>query len=201
MRIIFLRHGETNVNVEGKTHVTGDASELTENGINQIFNAVSVLNKYNVEKIYCSPEKRAHQSAELASKKLNISLEVLDGLRERNWGDWEGKPWNEIKEVLDKFNLEERYNFIPPNGESWKQIESRLNESLKKVISGKENCVCVVTHTGSLRGLIPILKNQEKKVSLKYDFENGSITIFDFENNKFNEVVVNDTSHLQATKS
>ena len=201
MRIIFLRHGKTNVNVEGKTHVTGDTSELTDDGISQISKAVSVLKKNNVKRIYCSPEKRALQSAELASQKLNVSLEILDSLRERNWGDWEGKPWNEIKEVLDKFDLEERYNFIPPNGESWKQMESRLNEALTKITNGEENCVCVVTHMGSLRGLIPILKNQQKEVSLKYDFENGSITIFDFENNKFNEVVVNDTSHLQATES
>ncbi len=201
MRIIFLRHGETKVNVEGKIHITGDASELTDNGVKQISQSVSILKKNNTEKIYCSPEKRARQSAELASRELNVSLEVLDGLRERNWGDLEGKPWNEIKEVLDKMSLDERYNFIPPNGESWKQMESRLKESLKIITSGSENCVCVVTHTGSLRGLIPTLKNEEKSISLKYDFENGSITIFDFKNNKINEVAVNDTAHLTNQSS
>lgn len=197
MRIIFVRHGETKVNTEGTIHVTNDTSELTARGITQISKSIPVLKRNNITKIYCSPEKRAIQSAKLASLKLNIPLKIINELRERNWGDWEGKKWTEVSTILEKMSLNERFEFIPPNGESWQQMERRLKALLRKITSGSELCVAVVTHAGSLRGLMPLLKNKERSISLKYDFENASITIFDFVNNHFNEVAVNDTSHLE----
>ena len=158
MKLIFIRHGETDVNVTGKTHFTGDSSRLTKKGIQQITLTIPVLSKNKIERVYCSPEKRAEQSARIIVDGLHLSLEILDGLKERNWGNGNGKPWNEIKDKLDKMSLEERYNFIPPQGESWKQMEERLCGALGKIISAKNKCVCVVTHAGSLRGMIPILK-------------------------------------------
>src|SRR3989344_5334759 len=187
MRIIFIRHGETETNVKRKTHFTGDDIGLTAKGIRQIEQTLSVLRGNKIEKVYCSPEKRAEQSARIIVDGLHLSLEILDGLKERNWGNWNGKPWNEIKNKLDKMCLEERYNFIPPQGESWKQMEERLKNDLKTITSGKEKCVCIVTHAGVLRGLMPILKNEELSISLKYDFENGSVTLFDYEYGKFKE--------------
>ncbi len=200
MRLIFIRHGETQINVEGKMHIKGSSSELTKIGINQILSTIAFLNKNNVEKVYSSPTKRTYQSAKLISEKLNISLDVLDDLKERDWGNWETKTWNEISIVLDKMSLNERYEFIPPHGESWKQMEERLKVTLKKVTDGSEKCVCIVTHMGALRGLIPILKNQDKSVSLNFSFDNGSITIFDFKDNKYREIIINDTSHLNNSK-
>ncbi len=197
MRLIFIRHGETQVNVEGKMHIKGSSSELTKKGINQILSTIAFLSKNNVEKVYSSPTKRTYQSAKLISEKLKVPFEILDDLKERDWGDWETKTWDEISVVLDKMSLNERYNFVPPQGESWKHMEERLKLSLKKVTDSSANCVCIVTHMGALRGLIPILKNQDKSISLKHEFENGSITIFDFEDSKYKEIIINDTSHLK----
>lgn len=68
---------------------------------------------------------------------------------------------------------------------------------LRVVISGKEKCVCIVTHAGALRGSMPILKNKEKGISFQYEFENGSITIFDYVDGRFKEVIVNDNPHME----
>ncbi len=198
MRIIFIRHGETDVNLKGRIHYTNDEAELNEKGIQQIQSSFDILKSNGVEKVYCSPEKRTIQSADLISKKLNVPLEILGGLRERNWGDWKDKSWDEIKEKLEVLTLKQRYNFAPPDGESWQGMEARLKKGLGKIIKGKEKSVGVVTHAGCLRGLMPVLQNKELNISFKYDFQNGSITIFDYKKGKFKEVLVNDVSHLTA---
>lgn len=196
MRLIFIRHGETAINVRGLTHITNDFEDLTEVGMMQAKKAGKFCKEKNVNKIYCSPEQRAQTTAKIISNILEISYKVIGELRERNWGDWEGKPWNEIKQILDTKSLEERYTFIPPNGESWKQMEKRLKQALSAIISNNDETIAIVTHGGTLRGLIPILNNSPKEISFKYDFANGSVTTFDYIEGQFKEILVNDISHL-----
>ena len=197
MRFIFIRHGETEKNIKKLTHKTGDSTKLTKKGIRQIKECTPILKENKVEIIYYSPEKRAKESADIISKELKLKIKALKDFKERNWGEWEGRPWEDIKSSLDKMSLKERYNFIPPKGESWKAMELRLNRALKLIIKGKERCVCIITHMGSLRGLMPIINNEPKESSFKYEFENGSITIFDYKKEKYKEILVNDISHLE----
>ena len=56
--------------------------------------------------------------------------------------------------------------------------------------------VAIFTHGGALRGLMPILENAPKESSFQYNFNNASVTIFDYDDGKYTEIAVNDTSHL-----
>lgn len=190
MKLILVRHGETEINKSGSTHLTGDEAMLTPKGKKQVLKNLELLQSNRAVQIFCSPEKRAIESAEILGKKLNLEPIILEEFRERNWGKWEGKNWDWIKQKLDKMGLDERYTFVPPDGESWKQMERRLKNGLSKIISHKfsqkgefskenplEAVVAVVTHGGAMRGLMPILKNLPKEESFKYDFENGEAVI------------------------
>lgn len=101
MKLMLIRHGLTDTNVSNLTHKTGDEVGLNKTGKDQIIKTASAIKKYSPNKIYCSPEKRSVQSAKIISKDLGIDFEIADDLRERNWGDWEGKLWSEIEAVLD----------------------------------------------------------------------------------------------------
>ncbi|OGM13034.1 hypothetical protein A3A76_01910 [Candidatus Woesebacteria bacterium RIFCSPLOWO2_01_FULL_39_23] len=106
-------------------------------------------------------------------------------MQERNWGDFSEKTWPEIQKVLDKMTLNDRYNFLPPNGESWKEFDTRLKTKLNNLLgrnSGKT--IVVVTHGGAIRALIPHLLGVPKEESFKYDGAN------------FTKVSINDNSHL-----
>ena len=196
MRLVFIRHGETDVNLVNLTHKTGDQVGLNDIGKGQITKATAVLKQNYVEKVYYSPELRTTQTAQIISTELNNPLVSLTELQERNWGDWEGMSWSEIRTRLDPMSLDERYTFIPPGGESWKQMENRIKKVLDLITQGPERSVCVVTHAGFLRGSIPIIKNEPKETSFKYDFANASITIYDYDGNGYKEAMFNDTSHL-----
>ena len=180
-KIILIRHGETNKNINNSLHATNDTETLNSNGIEQIKLASNRLKILSPSKIYSSKEKRAIESAKILSESLNIPYESIDGMEERNWGIYTGKPWADVKVVLDKLTLEERYNYIPENGESWKTFETRLVNTIKTIVeNNSDKTVIVVTHGGAIRALIPYLLNIPKEESFKYDPDNASIFLFNY---------------------
>jgi len=198
-KLILVRHGETETNIKGKIHKYSDSEVLTSNGIVQIEKTSKALKQYSPVAVYCSKENRAIQSAKIISKGLNIPLFETDGLEERNWGDYAGMSFQEIKEKagMDKMSFEERYTFHPPNGESWKETEERLLNTLNEILSKNENKnVVLVTHGGSIRIYMPTLLNVSKEESYKYDPDNASISVFDYKDGKFTKIIYNDTSQL-----
>ena len=195
--VILVRHGRTDKNVSGLLHSFSDDSSLTEEGRGQMEKTASWLKDLGVSKIYSSREERAVQSAEILAGNLRLTNEVVIGLEERNWGEFEGRPWATVKEILDKFSLEERYLYKSPKGESWQEFENRTQESLEGLI--KQNLgktLVVVTHGGVIRVLLPYLLGVKKEESFKYDPKNASLTIFEFIDGSFLPIVIDDIKHL-----
>ena len=73
MKIIFIRHGETNLN-------TG---KLTLRGIRQIKSALRYIKDEKISAIYCSPRTRALQTANILNDKFKAPLFILKELNER----------------------------------------------------------------------------------------------------------------------
>lgn len=199
-KLILVRHGETETNVKGKIHKHSDSEQLTTNGIKQIKKTSEELSKFGATAVYCSKEKRAIESAEIIANKLNVPLYQTDGLEERNWGEYAGLSFQEIKLLaeMDKMSFEERYVFHPPKGESWKETEERLLRTLNKILSKNESeNIILVTHGGSIRIYMPTLLDVNKEESYKYDPDNASISVFEYKKGKFKKETYNDTSHLK----
>ncbi len=189
MKILFIRHAETETNVKELTHKTGDPVGLTELGKKQAQDLGKICKKNQVEIIFTSPEQRAVETADIIAKELNLRLEVLKGFAERNWGEWEGRSWPEIEKVLAPMSLEERYNFVPPEGESWREMEARLKEGLSAITNQQYSSVAAVTHEGALRGLMPLLHNSPRDSSFKYHFDNASVSVFEYQDGIFTELI------------
>jgi len=197
-KVIFVRHGETAINKAGLLHEYKDTKTLNDDGIKQIKRTAEELRKYNPEIICSSDEKRSIESAEIIARALEKPHKIIKGLEERNWGKFSGKPWSEInRTILSKMSIEERYNYVPPQGESWKNFEERLINALKEILNSKENNIIIVTHGGAIRALMPFLLNVPKEESFKYDPDNASISIFEFDGQKFNQIIYNDTSYIK----
>lgn len=196
-RIILVRHGQTKKNKVGIIHSFGDEELLNETGIDQIKKTASKLEEFSPVKVFSSQGKRATQSGDLIAQNLKVKLEVIRGLEERNWGDFSGRTWEEVAKVLDPMTLDQRYNYIPPNGESWKEFETRLIKTINKILAeNKEATTVVVSHGGAIRALMPYFLNMPGDESFKYKPDNASITIFDHKEGKFTKIIVNDTQHL-----
>jgi len=181
-KLILIRHGETDKNVHNSLHATNDSESLNSNGIQQIRLTGNKLISLSPSKIYSSKERRAIESAKILSESLKVPFKLINGMEERNWGIFTGKPWDDVKKILDPMTLDERYNYLPPNGESWKTFETRLISAIKKIVdTNSEQTIVVVTHGGAIRTLIPYLLNIPREESFKYNPDNASIYVFNYD--------------------
>lgn len=200
-KLFLVRHGETHVNKTGLTHQHLDSASLNKTGTEQIKQTASILKKYQIDRIISSNEIRAIESGNIIAEILGLSLETITGIEERNWGDLSGKSWSEIQKILDTLNTDKRYHYIPPNGESWQNFESRLIKSIKGVlIKYPDQNLVIVSHGGAIRTLMPFLLDLPIEESYKYNPDNASITIFEIQSNfKFIPDLINSTSHLHRS--
>ena len=83
MRIVFVRHGEPNYELDC----------LTPLGRKQAKAAAERLREEGIEEIYSSPFGRAKETAQAASDALGIRpIKVLDFMHELYWGSADGTP-------------------------------------------------------------------------------------------------------------
>jgi len=107
---LIMRHGESEANVAGL--IVSDPAigcarfGLTDNGRQQVVDSVTeyqIANKLtgkSVSKIVCSDFLRTKQTADLSSKTLDLPpAQIEPGLRERFFGDMEGKSDNHYPEI------------------------------------------------------------------------------------------------------
>ena len=97
--------------------------------------------------VFSSPLRRARQLAEALSSKIIID----DRLSEINFGEWEGRRWNDIdRKHLDAW-AGDVLGFTPPGGESVAALQRR---ALDFAASLKQSDVAIVTHAGVMRPLV-----------------------------------------------
>jgi broad specificity phosphatase PhoE len=197
--LLLCRHGETDTNAQGNTHIPGGEVQLNEVGQRQAAQLAAVAAAHDVQAIFASPEKRAIETAQIVGHSLTIEPIIIGDLKERDWGDWNGEPWSTIEAKLMHKTLNERYTFLPPHGESWEQMDQRLKEAVDTIMSKAKGNVMIVTHGGALRALVPRLKHEELIRSLSYNFHNASVTSFSFSPPEtYTLLTENDTTHLRS---
>src|SRR6266702_6273723 len=129
MKLVIIRHSETNK----MAGLPGEPDALSPAGRSQTEKLVDTCHGENVEAVFHSAQSRAVFTAEALANALDLPSIELSGLEERSFGDWDNWEWPQIAAELDKLTTEERYAFVPPNGESWQQMEERLRTALKEI--------------------------------------------------------------------
>ena len=151
--IYLVRHGETRANQERRYEGRGDG-DLTEKGLSQAQNAAIALAGSGTRAVYCSPRRRAVQTAQVIAHRLGIAPVILDGLAEVDFGEWEGLTYEEISlrdpERLQRW-LADPLNGRPPGGESLSEMWSRVRRCMAEIALGT---VAVVSHGGPIRAIL-----------------------------------------------
>lgn len=190
MRLIIARHGET---IENKQRIMqgqmpGNLSELG-------FEQARLLGKYLVSQaidlIYSSDLNRAVQTTEqITVQNLNIPLVFKPIIRERHFGELQGKPVGDI--TTTAINNKE--------GESDADLYQRAKEYWEELKNNKEIVnlnLLMVSHGRFLKHLIANIKNipftrvDEVKV-----MSNAALSIYQITENGVNEECFNNTSYL-----
>jgi alpha-ribazole phosphatase len=191
MIIYLIRHGQSEGNVESDKkyiiHGQKDKSPLTKKGVNQIKKISQLIlnQKIKIDLIITSPQKRALQSAMIIKNNLknNILLNIDDRLKDQDFGDLEGKSWDEIKEKYQSFFTLYQKNPLKtpwPKGEAKIDIIKRLSSFLKDIKKIKQKNVLIVTHEEIIRIILALIFNDKKYEIFKrrdlFKIKNATIT-------------------------
>lgn len=145
MKILFVRHGETELNVLPKKMQGISDYNLNKNGIIQAEKVRDVLENEKIDVMIVSPLKRALQTAQIINQKHNIELIVDDRIKELNYGDLEGTMYK--KEYWDM-----DYDYSSIHGENIKDLKIRVYKFIEEIkIKYSNKTVLVVSHGGVAR--------------------------------------------------
>jgi probable phosphoglycerate mutase len=103
---------------------------------------------FTVATVFASPLRRARRTAELLFP--NQPVNILDGLSERDLGDWEGRSWREVQQGWpDLAAAADRDWFatVPPNSEPWSRFVERVGSAWREIRRAEAPCA-VVAHAG-----------------------------------------------------
>jgi len=198
--IYIIRHGETDFNKSHLMQGRGIDASINETGKEQSESIADFFVEIEVERIISSSMKRAIESANSLSDKKGLITERYSELDEMNFGDLEGKPFEEVKEELNY--LHESWSNglldIPtPNGETPIQVFGRANSKAIEIIENAcESVLVFVLHGRLIRILLSEWLGLGLQNMHKIEHQNGAINHLTWFESKFEAIDLNITSHL-----
>jgi len=156
--IYVVTHTEAIHHVQGLAGGWYDTS-LTENGRNQARKiAVALYSEIGEQNIpiYSSDLKRCAETAEAFAEVFNSTVIIDRNLREMSWGDADGKnrEWinkNITPKPADGNILDHK---IVRNAESRRDVGTRIQSSVNKIVNKPDDNIIIVTHGFALTFVI-----------------------------------------------
>jgi probable phosphoglycerate mutase len=199
-RIIAVRHGETAWNVDARIQGQLDVG-LNDTGRWQARRLGEALASEAISAVYSSDLGRARQTAQSIAECTGIPVIDEEGLRERSFGLFEGKTFDEIRETWpdQAHNWRKRIpEWAPPQGgESLIQLRERVTRTMHALASRHAGGqIVVVAHGGVLDTLYRIATGQEINSPRTWELPNGAINRLLWTPDGFTLVGWSDTQHL-----
>ncbi len=97
---------------------------------------------------------RAASSAAIFAERWDLPVEIDERLREMDFGDWDGRPWSEVKEADEAFFrrwMDSWWDRPPPGGESFGDVARRAESWLAEILDRPGRTVVAVAHGGTIR--------------------------------------------------
>lgn len=167
MKLTLLRHAMTAWNLEKRVQGRID-QPLSEKGRQQLA-ALRLPPALLASQWYCSPLLRARQTAEALGLDA-ITFEAA--LIEMSWGDWEGQILKPLRRELGETmrrNESRGLDFLPPGGESPRQVQARLRAWLQNIAPGGNDC-CAITHKGVIRCMYSLASGWDMRGECPVEF-------------------------------
>ena len=184
LKLFFLRHGETTFSQNGGYCGVLDVS-LTESGQAMAEAFAAHYQDMSWQAIYCSPLKRTLATAQPIVESTGLQLQVRDGLREADFGDWEGKSKAEVDDTLREdyrdWMTEPAWN-PPTHGETAVQVASRAMAVIAEIEEQQtQGNVLVVSHKTTLRIILcSLLGIDLGRYRDRLDYPAASLSVISF---------------------
>jgi len=151
--ITFIRHGLTKENLE-KRYIGWSNPSLCRKGILELKEKTYPKTP---DIVFSSDLNRSVETAKLIYP--NAKPKLLKELREMNFGQFEGKTYEELKhnEHYQKW-VNHPFQITPPEGESYITFQKRVQQAWEKMVRTLENLavkqIVCISHGGTIRELL-----------------------------------------------
>lgn len=160
MRLLLVRHGETDWNAAGRIQGCTD-TPLNARGRAQALALAGRLCGERPQRLYTSPLRRARETAAIVGAELTLEPETVEALREISFGVWEGCSWEEIQRRWPRefaWCEGDRLRRSPPGGESYGQLMERALPAVEAIRRAPGGTAVAICHSAVIRAVLCALE-------------------------------------------
>ncbi|MFE1577581.1 bifunctional RNase H/acid phosphatase [Streptomyces fradiae] len=200
---VLLRHGETALTPQKRFSGSGGTDpELSPAGLRQAEAVAAALAaRGTVQEIVSSPLLRCRQTALTIAERLGLDVRIEEGLRETDFGAWEGLTFAEVRERypddLDAWLASPKA--APPGGESFAAVSRRVaatRDRLTERHAGRT--VLLVTHVTPIKTLVRLALGAPPEALFRMELSAASLSaVAYYRDGNASVRLLNDTSHLR----
>ncbi|MER5364435.1 bifunctional RNase H/acid phosphatase [Streptomyces sp. NPDC002722] len=201
---VLLRHGETALTPEKRFSGSGGGDpELSAAGRHQAeCIARSLADRGTVEEIVSSPLRRCRETAAAVAARLGLEVRIEEGLRETDFGAWEGLTFAEVRERygadLDAWLASAK---VAPTGggESFAEVARRVSATRDRLTTRYAGrTVLLVTHVTPIKTLVRLALGAPPEAMFRMELSAASVSaVAYYADGNASVRLLNDTSHLR----
>ncbi|MEV5881391.1 bifunctional RNase H/acid phosphatase [Streptomyces sp. NPDC052020] len=201
---VLLRHGETPLTPQKRFSGSGGSDpSLSAAGREQAERVAAALaRRGTVQAIVSSPLARTRETAAVVAARLGLDVTVEDGLRETDFGAWEGLTFAEVRERYpDDLNAWLVSADAAPTGggESFARAGARVAATRDKLVAAYAGrTVLLVTHVTPIKTLVRLALGAPPESLFRMELSAASLSAVAYYADGGASVrLFNDTSHLR----
>lgn len=201
--LVLLRHGETALTPQKRFSGSGGSDpELSEAGHRQAAAVAAALAaRGTVQAVVSSPLKRCRQTAETVAARLGLDVRVDEGLRETDFGAWEGLTFAEVQErhPEDLAAWLGSAKAAPTGGESFASVARRVALSRDKLLARYAGrTVLLVTHVTPVKTLVRLALGAPPDSLFRMELSAASLSaVAYYADGNASVRLLNETAHLR----
>lgn len=199
-KVYIVRHGETDINKQGLIQGRGIDAPLNETGIIQAEALCSFFRNRHIDAIAVSSLHRTHRTAQPVAGMKNISMEIFPELDEMSYGEYEGVSVHSVDEKM----IEIKRNWhngntdvAIPGGESPDEVYRRASGRIHHLLDDRpERHWMFMLHGRLIRILLSGWIYNDLRYMEKIQHTNAGINVLQFDNGRFEPLLLNYSAHL-----
>src|SRR5262245_31641232 len=200
--LYIVRHGTTDWNQSGRIQGHTDIP-LNEVGRAQAHLAGRRLAPLEVTALYSSDLLRAYETAQIIGQCIGLGVVQKPGLREMNFGVWQGLSSLEIQEHDPEVYAARRanpYDVAPAGAETWRQFYDRAVQAVQEILTtAQAQRLIVVTHGGVCTAVGLRALGFDCTGKRTFESHNCGIHTIAVQGESWRVVALNDVTHLAVT--
>jgi len=178
-RLLLIRHADPDEDARGRCYGRLDVG-LSPAGLASAERLAESLRAVALDAVYVSPRLRAVQTAAA----LGASRSVDDRLRELDFGELEGRTYDEIEREQPEFFR--TWMATPtlvrfPGGESYAELRERVSAAVDDIVAANDDrTVALVSHGGVIRAALAATLGLPDERAFALDVGYARISVVDW---------------------